>query len=385
MNIRLRTPAHPILVLLWLLALLITSCGQAPPAAAPASAPNPLSAGESYWPTNGWRTSPPDAQGMDPQKLTLMLQAVQAQQLNLHSLLIIRNGSIISETYFQSYTAQATHEVYSVTKSVIATLVGIAIDKHYIDAVNHPVVDFFRGYSFQPTDARKDLMTLDDLLTMRSGLDWQEEDSTFRDLYQSRDWVQYMLDLPIQERPGQQFRYCSGCSHLLSAIIERRTGMNTLDFAQQTLFEPLGIHRVIWEQDRQGLPIGGWGLQLTPRDMAKLGYLYLHNGEWDGQRIVSTEWIKAAVERHTATDSKLGLGYGYQWWTYPSMRAYAALGRDGQTIFVVPDLQLIVVTTAQVDGHEAIFKLIEHSIVPAVSPATYKGGANTAVERPVRR
>ena len=185
-------------------------------------------------------------------------------------------------------------------------------------------------------------------------------------MYQSGDWVQYMLDLPIQEQPGQQFRYCSGCSHLLSAIIQRRTGINTRDFAKQALFDPLGINSVTWEQDRQGIPIGGWGLQLTPRDMAKLGYLYLHDGMWDGQRIVSAAWVNAAVERHTATDSKLGLGYGYQWWTYPACGAYAALGRDGQTIFVIPDLQLIVVTTAKVDGHEAIFKLIEQYIVPAV-------------------
>jgi CubicO group peptidase (beta-lactamase class C family) len=382
MNIRSRNSARPILVLLWLLALLVAGCAQASPAAAPSSAPNPLSAGESYWPTAGWRTSPPETQGMDPQKLAQLLQAVRQEQLNLHSLLIIRNGSIVSETYFPPYTAETDHEVYSVTKSVMATLIGIAIDKRSIDRVNQPVADFFRGDTFQHADARKDAMTLEDLLTMRSGLDWQEQDATFREMYQSGDWVRFMLDMPMREPPGQQFRYCSGCSHILSAIIQRRTGMNTRDFAQRTLFEPLGIHTVTWEQDRQGMPIGGWGLRLTPRDMAKLGYLYLHDGMWDGQRIVSAAWIKAAVERHTATDSKLGLGYGYQWWTYPTMRAYAALGRDGQTVFVVPDLQLIVVTTAQVDGHAAIFKLIEQYIVPAVSPATYEGGANIAVYRP---
>jgi CubicO group peptidase (beta-lactamase class C family) len=316
---------------------------------------------------------------MDPQKLARLLQAVRQQELNLHSLLIIRNGSIVSETYFPPYTAETNHEVYSVTKSVVATLIGIAIDKRSIDRVNQPVADFFGGVTFQHPDAGKDAMTLEDLLTMRSGLDWQEEDATFGHMYQSDDWVRFMLDMPMREPPGQQFRYCSGCSHLLSAIIERRTGINTRDFAQQALFEPLGIRRVTWEQDRQGIPIGGWGLRLTPRDMAKLGYLYLHDGMWDGQRIVSAEWVKAAIERHTATDSQLGLGYGYQWWTYPTLHAYAALGRDGQTIFVVPDRQLIIVTTAQVDGHAAIFKLIEQYILPAVSAATYDGGANIAV------
>jgi CubicO group peptidase (beta-lactamase class C family) len=396
MNIRSRTPARALLVLHWLLALLMAGCAQSspaaappsapnPPGAAPSSAPNPPSASESYWPTAGWRTSPPEAQGMDSQKLAQLLQAIRQEQLNLHSLLIIRNGYIVSETYFQPYTAQTDHEVYSVTKSVVATLVGIAIDKRYIDSVNQPVASFFRGDTFQQPGAGKDAMTLEDLLTMRSGLDWQEDDSAFRHMYQSSDWVRFVLDTPMREQPGQQFRYCSGCSHLLSAIIQRRTGMNTHDFAQQNLFEPLGIHSVTWEQDRQGISIGGWGLQLTPRDMAKLGYLYLHAGKWDGQRIVSAMWVKAAVEPHTATDSKLGLGYGYQWWTYRPLGAYAALGRDGQTIFVIPDRQLIIVTTAEVNGHEAIFKLIEQYIVPAVSPAAHEGGEKIAVDRPACR
>jgi CubicO group peptidase (beta-lactamase class C family) len=366
MNIRSRSRLRTVLVLLWLLGMLVAGCAQPAPTAAPSSVPEPPSAQDSYWPTSGWRTSPPAAQGMDPHKLALLQQAIQQQQLNLHSLLIIRNGYIVSETYFQPYTAQTPHELYSVTKSVIATLVGIAIDKRSIDGVDHPVIDFFGGSSFEHPDARKDAMTLEDLLTMRSGLDWQEQDATFWAMYQSDNWVKFMLDIPMDEQPGQQFRYCSGCSHLLSAIIQQRTGINTRTFAQSALFDPLGISAVTWEQDRQGIPIGGWGLQLTPRDMAKLGYLYLHNGTWDGQQIVSAAWIKAAVQRHTATDSQLGLGYGYQWWTYPTLGAYAALGRYGQTIFVIPDLQMVVVTTAEIEGHEPIFQLIEQYIVPAV-------------------
>ena len=126
------------------------------------------------------------------------------------------------------------------------------------------------------------------------------------------------------------------------------------------------ITGVAWEMDAANIPIGGWGLQVTPRDMAKLGYLYLHNGTWDGQQIVSAEWVRAATSKHTETDSRIGLGYGYQWWTYPSYGAYAALGRYGQTIFVAPDLDLVVVTTAQVDGHDPLFALIEEFVVPAV-------------------
>ena len=119
-----------------------------------------------------------------------------------------------------------------------------------------------------------------------------------------------------------------------------------------------------WETDATGIPIGGWGLQLTPRYMAKLGYLYLQDGQWDGQQIVSAKWVENATQRHTETDSDLG--YGYQWWTYPSLSAYASLGRDGQMIFVIPGSALVIVTTAEMDGHEQIFQLIEQYIVPAV-------------------
>jgi CubicO group peptidase (beta-lactamase class C family) len=358
------------LVPIVLLLLLAIGCGQPTPAApaAPAasSAASPAAAGGVYWPTDGWHTSSPAAQHMDAQKLAALLQEVRDEGLALHSLLIIRNGYIVSENYFAPYTAETPHELYSVTKSVVGTLVGIAIDKQYIAGVSQPAADFFRSYTYAP-DARKDAMTLEDLLTMRTGLDWREEDATFGAMYQSRDWVQFMLDIPMREQPGQQFRYCSGCSHLLSAIVQQRSGMNTRDFAQQSLFGPLGIHAATWEQDRQGMPIGGWGLQLTPRDMAKLGYLYLHEGMWDGRQVVSAKWVSAAVQRHTATDSELGLGYGYQWWAYPRFGAYAALGRSGQTVFVVPKLQLIVVTTASLDGHERIFDLIERYVVPAAA------------------
>ena len=199
---------------------------------------------------------------------------------------------------------------------------------------------------------------------MRSGLDWQEGDPAYRAMYQSPDWVKFVLDAPMASPPGSRFNYCSGCSHLLSAILQQTTGMHTRDFAEQYLFKPLGLSNVMWETDAAGIPIGGWGLQLTPRDMAKLGYLYLRHGQWDGQQIISARWVETATQKHTDTDG--GLGYGYQWWTYPSLGAYAALGRYGQMIFVIPEADLVVVTTAELDGHTELFRLIEQYILPAV-------------------
>jgi CubicO group peptidase (beta-lactamase class C family) len=301
---------------------------------------------------------------MDAAKLAEMLEAIRQQNLNLYSLLVIRNGYIVSETYFGSTTPETRREIYSVTKSFIATLVGIAVDKGLIAGVDRPVGEFFPDRSFANWDAAKQAMTLENLLTMTTGLDWPENDATFRELYGTRDWVKFVMDEPMRSKPGSAFSYCSGCSHVLSAIIQRQAGMNTRDFAQRELFEPLGITGAAWDTDSAGTPIGGWGLQLTPREMAKLGYLYLNGGAWDGRQIVSADWIKAATRKHTRTDSDLG--YGYQWWIYPLWGAYAALGRYGQTIFVIPDLNLIVVTTAALEGHDPIFYLIEQYIVPAV-------------------
>ncbi len=346
------------------------------PAALPAKTPlatlasQPAPAGISavaapdYWPTNGWRTSTPEQQGMDAQKLAQMLDDIKRQGLNLHSLLIIRNGYIVGETYFGSYGQNTTHELYSCTKSFISTLVGIALDKGYIDRLDGPVQVFFPSRTWQNSDARKQAMTLENLLTMTSGLAWEEGDPVYRQMYMSRDWVQYVMDIPMREQPGSTFNYCSGCSHVLSSIVQNKTGMNTRDFAQKVLFGPLGISNYDWQTDAQGIPIGGWGLQLTPRDMAKLGFLYLHQGTWEGKQVVSANWVQTATSKHTGTDGNLG--YGYQWWTYPTFGAYTALGRYGQTIFVIPNLNLIVVTTAAEEtGHDKIFPLIDKYIVPA--------------------
>lgn len=352
---------------LWMTFALTTACSKAPAAETPVPSAIPAAAQTAYWPTAGWRTSTPEEQGMDGSKITQALAAIDKESLAFHSLLIIRNGYLVSETYFWGYSKTRGHELYSVTKSFVSTLVGIAIDRGSIDGVGRPMADFFPGLAFENPDPGKDAMTLEDVLTMRSGLGWIETDSTFTMLSRSPDWVKFMFDLPMAAAPGTSFYYCSGCSHLLSAAVQKATGMPTRDFAGTYLFQPLGITDVNWETDTTGIPIGGWGLSITPRDMAKLGYLFLRNGAWDGQQIVSTEWVKDATRKHTNTDGTLG--YGYQWWIYPSLNAYTALGLYGQTIFVIPEKDLIIVTTAGMENHDRIFQLIEDFIAPAAGTA----------------
>jgi CubicO group peptidase (beta-lactamase class C family) len=290
------------------------------------------------------------------------------KEMALHSLLVIRHGVIVSETYFASYKASTLHELYSVTKSFTATLVGIALDQDYLPDVDQRVVDYFPELTFSNMDERKEAMTVKDLLTMTSGLDWQEGDPTYRAMYMSPNWVQFVLDLPMKTEPGDEFLYCSGCSHVLSAIVQQATGDNLSDFAQKNLFKPLGIQNVRWENGSQGVSIGGWGLSLAPRDMAKLGYLYLHEGQWDGKQVISADWVRAATSKQVTTEAEDG--YGYQWWVLPSQGGYAALGLYGQTVFVAPEQDLIVVTTAQEPDHDRIFQLIQEYILRAVKESS---------------
>jgi CubicO group peptidase (beta-lactamase class C family) len=323
-----------------------------------------------------WQSSTPEQQGMDSELLGNMLAAIHEEGLNLHSLLIVRNGYLVVEAYFYPFQRDTKHELYSCTKSFISTLIGIAIDQNLIEDVNRPVINtWFADRTFNHLDAQKESLTLEHLLTMTSGLDWSEGDPIYREMYYSNDWVQFVLDKSMVEEPGNQFNYCSGCSHILSAILQRSTGTGTLEFARQYLFEPLGINDFSWEMDSNNIPIGGWGLNLTPRDMTKLGLLYLNNGVWNGEQVVEAGWIRTSVSKHVETPGDLD--YGYQWWIYPSLEAYTALGRDGQTIFVIPESRLVVVTTAEVNGHEEIFSMIGKFIVPAIR-STYALPSNPA-------
>jgi CubicO group peptidase (beta-lactamase class C family) len=318
-----------------------------------------------YWPTRDWRTSSPEEQGMDSLRLSDLLVDIEQKDLDLHSLLVIRQGAIVSETYFKNYHADTPHVQYSVTKSFTGTLVGIAIDQGSIDSVDHLVLDYFPDIDLAYPDPLLETMELEHLLTMTAGFDWQDDENPLiREMYRSQDWVAYVLNIPVMEQPGSRFKYCSGCSHILSAIVQQATHKNTLDFAEKYLFKPLGIKNYEWEVDSKGIPIGGWGLSLTPRDMAKLGYLYLHKGEWDGRQIVSSQWVEKATQKHVDTDGERD--YGYQWWVNPRLGAYMALGLFGQTVFVMPHEDLIVVTTADLENHDEIFRLIETYVLPAM-------------------
>ncbi|RPI30347.1 MAG: class C beta-lactamase-related serine hydrolase [Chloroflexota bacterium] len=349
-----------------LLAVLLIGCAQ-PTQTATAPAPtlavqeNPVLLSGVTWPGKDWPTSEPDQQGLDAGKLETMLARVDEEGLSVDSVLVIRHGYLVLEYYAKGYGPTNEHILYSVTKSITATLIGIAIDKGLIEGVSQLLSDFLPVDGSANPDPRKSGLILEDLLTMQAGLDWNEGNPEYREMYSQADWAAYMLDKPIVEDPGTTFNYCSGCSHLLSAVLSQAVDGDVTAFARENLFAPLGITRVSWEEDPQGIPVGGWGVYLTPRDMARLGYLYLHQGLWNDQQVVSSEWVAAATQSHADPDDQKE--YGYQWWVYPDLKAYAALGLGGQTIFVAPEQDLVVVFTALDVDHDKLIELIESYIL----------------------
>ena len=300
--------------------------------------PSPLKAQETW----RWQPSTPEEQGMDSERLAGAVDSL-LENGGVHSVLVIRHGYVVLDAYFDPFTQGSLHDVASVTKSFTATLIAAAINQGYIESAQQPVLDFFAGRDMANLDARKEAMTLENLLTMRSGLGCTTSDETI--LYQmitTPDWVQFALDLPVVETPGSRFVYCSPNTHLLSAVIQAATGMSAAAFAQAQLFGPLDISEVIWPPDPQGVTTGWGDMRLAPLDMAKLGYLYLHDGVWDGQRLLPEGWVQAATAPHTPTSG--AEQYGYGWWILePGI--YHALGAGGQNIYVVPDEDLVVVAT----------------------------------------
>ncbi|MCP4396716.1 MAG: serine hydrolase [bacterium] len=331
-----------------------------------------------YWPTEGWQTSTPEEQGMDSAQLAEMMDYLQEHraEFHLHSMLIIRRGYIVTDAYFYPFAPGMKHDLTSVTKSFTATLTGIAIDLGYIESVEQSVLDIFPKRTAANVDANKRAMTVEDLLTMRSGFECFPEGKTVgggtqAEMMGSPDWVQFTLDLPMSDAPGKDFNYCNPNPHLLSAIIRKTSGLSALAFARKHLFGPLGISDVSWPSDPQGNNYGWGDLYLTPRDMAKLGFLYLHKGLWDGQQVLSPARVTDATGFRTKTHASFA-DYGYLWWLSSSGAYYYASGRDGQRIMVFPDQDMVVVTTGGGgrDQYGILGTLLTSYISPAVASET---------------
>ena len=334
-----------------------------------------------YWPTEGWRTSTPEEQDMDSAQLEQVTEYIEENGLadigengmTIDSVVVVRNGYIVFEEYPGGrYSKSMIHIIHSTTKSVISALIGIAIEEGYIDGIDQKMVDLFPERSIANLDSRKESITLEHMLTMTAGMEWDEWRYAYSDpqnhyiqSINSSDPVQYILDLPMATDPGEVWNYNGGTSDLLSALITKITGQDTLLFAREFLFDPLGVPVLAWNRINQGIRMGGGGLYLTPRDMAKFGYLYLHNGTWDGKQVVPADFVAESVK--TQSFFSESSGYGYQsWWTLPQQGVYYAAGSDGQRIYVVPALDMVVVFTSYIpDNPERWLRHILYEFIMA--------------------
>ena len=313
----------------------------------------------SYWPTQGWQTTTPEEQGVDSAKLAESLRAIRAKNLNLHSLLLIRNGRVIVDAYYYPYDGKTVHELASVTKSIMTTLIAIAADQGKLK-LDQPMVSFFPNRTIANRDARKERITVRHLTGMVSGLDsvgHARDEGTLTDMTNSKDWVQFALDRKVIWEPGTHFIYDSPSTHLLSAILQQATGMTALDFGRKYLFEPLGIRDVLWDVDPQGYTHGWGDIFLHPRDTAKIGYLWMNKGMWEGKQIVASLWVTDS----TKTQIKTGENddYGYGWWiTGEQPHEYAAVGRGGQRIQVYPAANAMLVMTAGGAEYDDVIALL---------------------------
>jgi CubicO group peptidase (beta-lactamase class C family) len=324
---------------------------------------------EAYWPTEGWRVAMAEDVGIDYEVLEGMVEHINAWGIGADSVMVIKDGYVVLDAYFPGFDEGELHIVYSCTKSVVSTLIGLAMEEGRIGSLDLGLADLFPSRTMGNPSAWKDEMTLRDLLTMTAGFD--AEDSYLYDwvglerMHDAPDALQYVLDLPVIEEPGTRFEYTNGVSHLLSCLITEATGVSALDYARERLFSPLGIGEAEWRTDSLGRNWGYSSLYLTPHDMAKIGYLFLNGGEWDGEQVVPREWVEEATREHFHAGTLLD-DYGFQWWVSPN-GYYSAIGYKGQFIHVVPELDLIMVTTSSSEeDFNRIQDLLEAFVIPSV-------------------
>lgn len=326
-----------------------------------------------YWPTHGWRTSPAAAEGMDSVLLDSAAAIIPERYPNVFGLLVARHGHVVLERYYGGHDSTNAFELRSATKSVTSALVGIAIGRKLLRGVDEPIASILPdALAGEEVDPRKRRITLRNLLTMTSGLDW-DEDGALAYFHGQRNWASVVLGRPMAADPGRRFSYNSGNAHLLSAAITRASGMSARELANRYLFGPLGftIPVLQWKMDPTGVNAGGSALLLSLRQMAKFGYLYLNDGCWGGTQVVSADWVRESTRPWSNPGEKRKERYGYMWWLrdVAGHHAYMAIGYGGQYIVVVPDLDLVVAVAADVTPAVAErarqYEVVRDLVVPA--------------------
>lgn len=350
-------------------------------------------AAQSDWPTRGWPSTTPPEVGLDAKVLAAFDADIgEGKYGYVDSMLVIRHGKVAYErfyghdyesiygkesrtpgplvvndptgpynyfnTWWHPYYRKGTlHTMQSVTKSVVSVVIGIAVGRNEFPALDTTVLSFFDPAKVANVDERKRRMTLRDLLTMSTGLDWNEDvpyadpTNTFAIMAVSPDWVKFTIDRPMVRDPGEVFQYNSGATLILGEIFRMATGIDLEEYAVRHLFMPLGIDDYFWKRTPTGLVDTQEGLYVAPRDIAKIAYLLMKRGQWGSQQVVPAEWVKASIEPSVSVGDGRSVKYGYKWWLYHYQYervdrvAFAGAGFGGQRPIVLPELDLVVVLT----------------------------------------
>lgn len=360
------------------------------------------------WPGETWPVSTPAAEGIDPAVIDSIVTDINAGEYGLiDAFMVIRHGKVVADYRFvQDYESIMVqydttnynynydhvdwhpylkgtdlHSLQSVTKSVTSAALGIAIDEGYIDGVTVDAMSFYSDYRFDRTDSLRNMMTLEDMLTMRAGIKWNTAGGYTSSTHStiilegSIEWIQYVLDQPMDVKPGTTFLYNDGVSVLIGKAVRVATGMRLDEWARERLFNPIGIDEFFWKISPDGEADTEGGLYLKTEDLARFGYLFLRNGVWNGEQIVSEEWVKASTSP-VVSDVGRGssIGYGYQWWV-PLQEdgrsiIFAGNGYGGQFVLVAPDYDIVVVFNGwQIHdrANKSSYRALQDRILPAMS------------------
>jgi len=320
-----------------------------------------------------WRISTMGEQGIDPALVAKGLARL-AESPTRQSLILMRNGHIVVEQYYNGSHAADSNNIASVSKSILSALVGIALERGFFMTVDDRVADYLPDYFADLDDPRLLDLRLRHLLTMTHGLAWKENESE-RFLNRSRDWVADILSLPMSNEPGALFHYSTGASHVMSAVLTEATGMSVCEFAHRYLFEPLGIEAEFWGVDPKGYFTGGHSVSMTARELARFGQLFLQEGRWQGEQALPGWWVVASTSPQIDIGNDYA-GYGYYWWLnrIAGYDMFSALGAAGQILHVIPELELLLVTTHSFAGNprdyaeEAeSYQFLWNDLIPAIN------------------
>jgi len=310
-------------------------------------------------PRDDWEISTPSEQGLDPM-LVAQVYYNAAELETLYSLLVVKNGYLIAEGYFNEGSIDQKDRLQSVTKSYTSALVGIALDQGYLSSVDQKMLDFFPEVADQITDPRKEQITIRDLLQMRPGYPWEETDPALWDGLLSGHYPPLIEEFPLIADPGTEFHYSNLSSNWLGIIVDRATGTNLKAYAEENLFLPLGVEADEWGTDAEGHNNGCGDLHLTARDAARFGLLYLNEGVYEGNQVVPADWVHDSLQRYSEDINVTGgfpanwglsfrdVGYGYQWWSARVGEHHfdLAWGHGGQLIVLLDELDMVIVVTS---------------------------------------